>query len=62
MIIICENRSTKEVQFVWTEDKFQVRLAEMQDWYSDVSGQAWDSTYLEFDPWFDASDDFIKEK
>ena len=34
----------------------------MQEWYADVSGQASESTYLEFDPWFDASDDFIKEK
>ncbi len=34
----------------------------MQDWYADVSGQASESTYLEFDPWFDASDEFIKEK
>lgn len=40
LIIICENKTTKEPQFVWTEDKFQTRLAQMQDWYSDVSGQA----------------------
>lgn len=34
----------------------------MQDWYADVSGLASENTYLEFDPWFDASDGFIKEK
>lgn len=35
----------------------------MQSWYADVSnsGQS-DSSYYEFDPWFDASDNFIKEK
>jgi hypothetical protein len=34
----------------------------MQDWYSDVSGKASESSYIEFDPWFDATDEFIKEK
>ncbi len=52
LIIVCENKSSKELQFVWTEDKFQVRLGEMQDWYADVDGQASENTYLEFDPWF----------
>lgn len=35
----------------------------MQGWYADVSGSAQtQSTFYEFDPWFDASDHFIKEK
>lgn len=34
----------------------------MQDWYADVSGKASQSTYVEFDPWFEATDSFIKEK
>jgi len=35
----------------------------MQSWYADVSGGAQNqSTFYEFDPWFDASDNFIKEK
>lgn len=35
----------------------------MQTWYSDVSGgRTTESTYYEFDPWFDATDTFIKEK
>ena len=62
LIIVCENKSTNEHQFVWAEEKFQTRLEEMQDWYSDVSGKASESSYFEFDPWFDASDEFIKEK
>lgn len=40
LLVVCENRRTKEVQFVWTEDKFMVRLGEMEDWYADVSGKA----------------------
>lgn len=32
----------------------------MQDWYADVKGKASDSTYLQFDPWFQATDEFIK--
>lgn len=32
----------------------------MQDWYADVSGKASLNSFLEFDPWFDASDEFIK--
>lgn len=36
----------------------------MQGWYADVSGSSaqTQSTFYEFDPWFDASDHFIKEK
>ena len=35
----------------------------MQTWYSDVSGGSHtQSTFYEFDPWFDADDNFIKEK
>lgn len=35
----------------------------MQGWYADVSGSSnTQSTFYEFDPWFDASDNFIKEK
>lgn len=48
--------------FVWTEEKFQNRLAEMQAWYADVSRGSDNQTFYEFDPWFDASDNFIKEK
>ena len=49
--------------FVWTEEKFQNRLAEMQAWYADVNkGSDNQATFYEFDPWFDASDNFIKEK
>lgn len=47
--------------FIWSEEKFQTRLADMQSWYADVTGHN-DSTFYEFDPWFDASDAFIKEK
>lgn len=33
----------------------------MQTWYADVSGGAHtESTFYEFDPWFDATDNFIK--
>ncbi len=35
----------------------------MQGWYADVSGSSnTQSTFYEFDPWFDATDNFIKEK
>lgn len=35
----------------------------MQSWYADVGGNAQtQSTFYEFDPWFDATDHFIKEK
>jgi len=35
----------------------------MEDWYQDVDkGDDIHSTYYEFDPWFDASDTFIKDK
>ena len=34
----------------------------MQSWYADVSGGQSSSSFYEFDPWFDASDLFIKEK
>lgn len=34
----------------------------MQNWYSDVSGNKSENTFYEFDPWFDATDHFIKEK
>jgi hypothetical protein len=36
----------------------------MQSWYADVSGGSVhnQSSFYEFDPWFDASDNFIKEK
>lgn len=37
LIILCEHKETKEVLFVWTELKFQKRLADMQAWYTDVS-------------------------
>jgi hypothetical protein len=38
-------------------------LAEMQTWYADVNrGNENQATYHEFDPWFDATDNFIKEK
>jgi hypothetical protein len=33
----------------------------MQNWYEDVSKSS-DASYYEFDPWFDATDTFIKEK
>lgn len=63
LIILCEHKETKEVLFVWTEEKFQNRLAEMQAWYADVNrGNENQATYYEFDPWFDATDTFIKEK
>ncbi len=33
----------------------------MQAWYTDVSsGNETQSTYYEFDPWFDATDTFIR--
>ena len=48
---------------MWSEEKFQARLAEMQIWYADVSGgNQGQSSFYEFDPWFDATDNFIKEK
>lgn len=31
----------------------------MQDWYEDSGAE---SSYYEFDPWFDATDSFTKEK
>lgn len=35
----------------------------MQTWYADVNkGSDSQSTFYEFDPWFDATDAFIKEK
>ena len=35
----------------------------MQSWYTDVSGGGHnESTFYEFDPWFYASDNYIKEK
>ena len=37
LIILCEHKETHEVWFVWTEEKFQNRLAVMQAWYADVS-------------------------
>ena len=61
LIILCEQKDTKEIEFVWSEEKFQTRLADMQSWYSDVSGgNQTESSFYEFDPWFDASDAFIK--
>lgn len=58
MVFICEHRETKEVMFVWAEEKFEARLEEMTDWWKgDTSGAS-----TEFDAWFDATDHFIKEK
>ena len=35
----------------------------MQTWYADVNrGNENQATFYEFDPWFDATDNFIKEK
>jgi hypothetical protein len=35
----------------------------MQTWYADVNRSSENqATYYEFDPWFDATDTFIKEK
>ena len=63
LIILCEQKETNEIQFIWSEEKFQARLAEMQTWYADVSGGSHtQSSFYEFDPWFDATDNFIKEK
>lgn len=46
LIILCEHKETKEVLFVWTELKFQKRLADMQAWYTDVSrGNETQSSY-----------------
>jgi len=33
----------------------------MQSWYSDTN-KGGSNSFYEFDPWFDASDTFIKEK
>lgn len=62
MIIICEHKQTKDVQYIWSEDKFQARFANMQTWWSEVKERSTESTFYEFDPWFDATDQFIKEK
>lgn len=63
LIILCEHKETKEVQFVWSEEKFQARLGDMQDWYEgSKGGEEGSQSYYEFDPWFDASDSFIKDK
>lgn len=32
----------------------------MQSWYADVGSNRTQSTFYEFDPWFDATDQFIK--
>jgi hypothetical protein len=60
LVIICEHKESKEVLFVWTEEKFNRRLEDMESWYegADQSG----TSYYEFDPWFEADDEFIKEK
>ena len=34
----------------------------MQTWYADASGGGNSQSFYEFDPWFDATDNFIKEK
>lgn len=63
LIILCEHKETQDIEFIWSEEKFQARLAEMQSWYADVSGGGQtQSSFYEFDPWFDANDNFIKEK
>ena len=64
LIIMCIQKATKEVQFVWSDEKFQDRLDDMVEWYSDVDSkrQTNDSTYYEFDPWFDVTDQFMKER
>jgi len=63
LIILCEHKESRDVLFVWTEEKFQNRLADMQNWYEDVSRSSdTQASYYEFDPWFDATDTFIKER
>lgn len=47
---------------MWSEDKFQARLADMQEWYEGASKSDSGQSYYEFDPWFDATDSFIREK
>ena len=34
----------------------------MQDWYEGAGKDDKGSSYYEYDPWFDATDTFIKEK
>ena len=60
MIILCEHKEEEGVEFVWTWDKFQDRLADMQAWYEEADKG--NISYYEFDPWFEATDAFIREK
>ena len=47
---------------VWSEEKFQKRLADMESWYEGADKDEGGNSYYEFDPWFEADDDFIQEK
>ena len=62
LLIVCEHKETKEPLFAWTQEKFQDRLADMQDWYvgSNQVNSSIDSH--DFDPWFQPDDHYVKEK
>ena len=34
----------------------------MESWYEGAGTQQGDNSYYEFDPWFEADDDFVQEK
>ncbi len=60
VVIICKHKETEEVLFLWIVEKFRNRLVEMEEWFSENKNP--EKSYEEFDPWFDATDSFIREK
>lgn len=64
LIIECKHKQTQEVQFIWSHEKFEQRLYDMYEWYSDVDSKHEQSTqsFFEFDPWFEITDQFMKER
>ena len=61
LVIICQHSESKDVQFIWNEQKFQKRLNDMEAWY-EGSDKNQENVSHEFDPWFEADDEFIQEK
>ena len=48
--------------FLWSEEKFQKRLSDMQTWYKGAGKQEVSLETSEFDPWFEPSDNYMQEK
>lgn len=58
---VCKHKKSEKSIFLWSNDKFKLRLELMADWYEDLrDGGTLNKEHI-FDPWLEISDEEIKQ-